>query len=36
MFAVGDHHGSPIAFDPDIPVPSDGVSLWDYDTPGVR
>jgi uncharacterized protein (TIGR02996 family) len=36
MFAVGDHHGSPIHFDPDIPVPSDGVSLWDYDTPGVR
>jgi len=36
MFAVGDHHGSPIDFDPDIPVPSDGVSLWDYDTPGVR
>jgi uncharacterized protein (TIGR02996 family) len=36
MFAVGNHHGSPIAFDPDIPVPSDGVSLWDYDTPGVR
>jgi uncharacterized protein (TIGR02996 family) len=36
MFAVGDHHGSPIAFDPDIPVPSDGVSLWDYGTPGVR
>jgi uncharacterized protein (TIGR02996 family) len=36
MFAVGDHHGSPIDFDPGIPVPSDGVSLWDYDTPGVR
>ena len=36
MFAVGDHRGSPIRFDPDIPVPSDGVSLWDYDTPGVR
>ncbi len=36
MYAVGDHDGSPIAFDPDIPVPSDGVSLWEYDTPGVR
>jgi uncharacterized protein (TIGR02996 family) len=36
MFAVGNHHGSPIGFDPDIPVPSDGVSLWDYDTPGLR
>ncbi len=36
MFAVGDHRGSPIHFDPDVPTPSDGVSLWDYDTPGVR
>jgi uncharacterized protein (TIGR02996 family) len=36
MFAVGDHHGAPIEFDPDIPVPGDGVSLWEYDTPGVR
>jgi uncharacterized protein (TIGR02996 family) len=36
MFAVGGHRGSPIAFDEDIPVPSDGVSLWEYDTPGVR
>jgi uncharacterized protein (TIGR02996 family) len=37
MFAVGDHYGSPIEFvEPDIPVPSDGVSLWEYDTPGVR
>jgi uncharacterized protein (TIGR02996 family) len=36
MFAVGDHHGSPIEFDPDTPVPSDGVSLWDYGTPGIR
>jgi uncharacterized protein (TIGR02996 family) len=36
MYAVGDHHGSPIQFDPDIPVPSDGASLWEYDTPGLR
>jgi uncharacterized protein (TIGR02996 family) len=36
MFAVGNHCDSPIAFDPDIPVPSDGASLWEYDTPGVR
>jgi uncharacterized protein (TIGR02996 family) len=36
MFAVNNHHGGPIDFDPDIPVPSDGVSLWDYDTPGAR
>ncbi len=36
MFAVGHHDGSPIQFDPDIPVPSDGVSLWEYDTPGIR
>jgi uncharacterized protein (TIGR02996 family) len=36
MFAVNNHGDSPIEFDPDIPVPGDGVSLWDYDTPGVR
>lgn len=38
LFALGDHHGSPINFDPDIPVPSDGVNLalWDYSTPGLR
>lgn len=36
MFAVGDHSGSPISFDPDIPIPGDGVSLWEYDTPGLR
>jgi uncharacterized protein (TIGR02996 family) len=36
MFAVSDHAGSSITFDPNIPAPSDGVSLWEYDTPGVR
>jgi uncharacterized protein (TIGR02996 family) len=36
MYAVGDPPGSPIQFDRDIPVPSDGVSLWEYDTPGLR
>src|SRR5262245_41067939 len=36
MLALYDHDGSPIDFDPDMPVPSDGVSLWEYDTPGAR
>ena len=36
MFALQHHYGSPIVFDPDIPVPGDGVSLWEYGTPGVR
>jgi uncharacterized protein (TIGR02996 family) len=38
MCAVSNHEQSPIVFDGDIPVPSDGVnlSLWEYATPGVR
>jgi uncharacterized protein (TIGR02996 family) len=36
MLAVYQHRGSRIGFDQDIPVPSDGASLWDYATPGVR
>jgi hypothetical protein len=36
MFAVGNVYDSPIAFDANAPVPADGVSLWEYETPGVR
>lgn len=36
MYAVSDYNSSPIVFAEDIPVPSDGVSLWDYGTPGFR
>ncbi len=36
MYAVSEYGPSPLVFDPDFPVPSDGVSLWDYGTPGLR
>lgn len=41
MHSVSNHGYSdqpPLAFDGDVPVPDDGVnlSLWEYDTPGVR
>lgn len=34
--SVDGHRDSPIVFDTTAPIPSDGVSLWDYDTPGIR
>lgn len=36
LFAAGDHFNPPIVFDEMLPVPGDGVNLWDYETPGVR
>ena len=36
MYAVDGHEDFPVRFYPHVPVPADGVSLWEYDTPGAR
>ncbi|MFO0974867.1 MAG: nucleotidyl transferase AbiEii/AbiGii toxin family protein [Planctomycetaceae bacterium] len=36
MYALYNSDGRQIDFNEDIPIPPDGVSLWEYDTPGLR
>ena len=36
MFAVGYFNNAAIIFDQNMSLPGDGVSLWEYETPGVR
>lgn len=36
LFSADNHYGFPIVFDQTASTPSDGVNLWEYDTPGVR